>query len=218
MNSKFIGMNKVALTAKQYNAMLQKELKHRLWHNGNLKQTITRNEADYNLTELKLRALIRSKKEEYESTLDAIFGDDHFEKENVHKMIGVKLHSHSAPNKKSSTMEEAAKLLAAGRSALAPNHSFNEWQREFKEFMKTLKNKKAFSINERIRIRLFALRNLVEMAKVNENRLLLELQVMAERYHHKLGTLRLEVRWWRMRRWELLRQIGMEKEGIQELK
>jgi len=174
----------------------------RLWHNGNLSQTITRNKADYSLTEFKLRALIRRKKEEYESNLEELFGHDQFEKENVHQLIGLKLHS--APNKKSSTMEKAAKVLEAGRSALAPNQSFDEWRMEIGEFMEKLKTTKALSINEHLQIRLYALRNVVEMAKVNENRLLLELQVMAEQYHDKLMKLRLEFNWWRRRMRELL--------------
>jgi len=188
-------------TVSEYNTMLMKELNYRLWHNVNLGQTITRNLADYDCTEQQLRALIRIKKQQYESSLDELFGHDLYQKQNVHHIIGVKLQS--SPNRKSGTMEKAENVLKAGRSALVRNQSFDQWRLEMDEFLKNLQNAKALSINEHVQIRLFALRNLVEIAKVNENRLLLELQVMAEQYHQKLGTLREEFNWWRRRFREL---------------
>ena len=96
-------------------------------------------------------------------------------------------------------MEMVDRKLAAGRLQLKSIDSFYRWQREIEQFVTKIRGQTVLSAEELEAVSVFAARNAVEMEKVKENHLLMEMQKMAEHYHSTLIKLRMEVRWWQKR-------------------
>jgi len=182
---------------EEYGAMLQKELYLRQWHNGNLSRTIARNRANYEYAEQKLRSMIMFHKTQYESSLEQLYPGDDDQQEFVHQEIRKMLES--TPQKRSKSMEMVDRKLAAGRLQLKSIDSFYRWQREIEQFVTKIRGQTVLSAEELEAVSVFAARNAVEMEKVKENHLLMEMQKMAEHYHSTLIKLRMEVRWWQKR-------------------
>lgn len=201
-----IGMN-----VDQYSGILKKELLSRQWHNGNLIRTITRNLTNYQWAEHKLREMIVFHKEEYESSLEGQYPADGHQQELVHRAIREMLESE--PQTRSKSMKMVDRKLAEGRSQLKSFDSFHRWQREIEQFVGKIKGQKTLSAEELEVVRVFAVRNAVEMEKVKENHLLLELQKMAEHYHETLVTLRMELKWWQKRYQLLASDFSSELSG-----
>jgi len=179
---------------REYLSLLHEELLFRQSGNNSLRADLTARCLRFKAVADRLNATVR----DYQSRCESMMRSMAKHHDDIQDVVKSALLDRP---QKSTAMERAGRKLEANRISLYQHDrtSFYLWQRELQRFMAEIEGKirrQALTAWDQGEIEVAALRNLVEIEKVEEYLLMERIQIFAEMAHQTLGSRRMECKLW----------------------